>query len=116
MRFKLRIDFTKTSIPFIMALMNPKISPLSCFASTNPNNLPKFLVSEFHSTVASFSPSNTTKRSSPSKVYHPVSNYSTRFDHKISIVCTVPLCSVYFFYCFVKTWLLIVEIFTRTAY
>ncbi|KAJ4872672.1 hypothetical protein Rs2_45661 [Raphanus sativus] len=68
-----------------MALMNPKISPLSCYASTNPNNLPKFLVSKFHSTVASFSPSNTTKRSSPSKVYHPVSNYSTRFDHKISI-------------------------------
>ncbi|KAF3561532.1 hypothetical protein DY000_02012746 [Brassica cretica] len=70
-----------------MALINSKISPLSCFASTNPNSLPKFLVSKFHGTVASSSPANTTKRSSPSNVYLPVSNYLRRFDHKISIVC-----------------------------
>ncbi|KAF2570258.1 hypothetical protein F2Q70_00001670 [Brassica cretica] len=68
-----------------MALINSKISPLSCFASTNPNSLPKFLVSKFHGTVASSSPANTTKRSSPSNVYLPVSNYLRRFDHKISI-------------------------------
>ncbi|KAJ0261604.1 Terpene synthase [Hirschfeldia incana] len=69
-----------------MALIIPKISPLSCFASTNPNNLPKVFVSNIHSTVASSSPANTTRRSSPSNVYHPVSNYLRRFDrHKISI-------------------------------
>ncbi|CAN6971342.1 unnamed protein product [Brassica rapa subsp. trilocularis] len=58
----------------------------SCFASTNPNSLPKFLVSKFHGTVASSSPANTTKRSSPSNFNLPVSNYLRRFDHKISIV------------------------------
>uniref|UniRef100_M4EE68 Terpene synthase metal-binding domain-containing protein n=1 Tax=Brassica campestris TaxID=3711 RepID=M4EE68_BRACM len=57
----------------------------SCFASTNPNSLPKFLVSKFHGTVASSSPANTTKRSSPSNFNLPVSNYLRRFDHKISI-------------------------------
>ncbi|KAH0909703.1 hypothetical protein HID58_033024 [Brassica napus] len=63
-----------------MALINSKICPLSCFASTNPNSLPKFLVSKFHGTVDSSSPANTTKRSSPSNFNLPVSNYLRRLD------------------------------------
>lgn len=78
-----------------MALIAPTISSLSCFASKNPKNHPKFLFSKSRSRVAYYSKSKqsskTSKRSIPSYVYAPVSSHVNQFDHKTSTVCTYML-------------------------
>ncbi|CAH8386825.1 unnamed protein product [Eruca vesicaria subsp. sativa] len=65
-----------------MSLLSLKIRPLSLFASTNPNSLPKFQSSKFERKVASSSHANTTKRPSPNNVYQ---SDSEKYLHELYI-------------------------------